>query len=51
MQYMRIKCIECEKEAEEMRQLEDEIYICEWCYGNIQAGIIRIINEEQEKFK
>lgn len=48
---MRITCVECEKEAEEMIQIENEIVICEHCYGNIQASITKIINEEQEKFK
>lgn len=48
---MKVTCVECGKAAEEMRQFENEIYICEWCYGNIQAGITKIINEEQEKFK
>lgn len=45
------KCVECEKEAEEMIQIENEIIICEECYGNIQVGITKIINDVQEKFK
>ena len=51
MKYMRVTCIECKKPAEEMIQIENEIIICEWCYGNIQDGITKIINEEQNKFK
>lgn len=45
---MTYKCIECRKEADEMRQFEDEIYICEWCNGNIQDGVTKIINEFKE---
>lgn len=51
MKYMRVTCVECGKEAEEMRQLEDEIYICEWCHIKVTNDIIKILNEEQEKFK
>lgn len=51
MKYMKIKCFECEKPAEEMIQIENEIIICKECYGNIQAGITKIINDEQNKFK
>lgn len=45
---MTYKCVECGKEAEEMRQFEDEIHMCEWCYGNIQDGVTKIINEFKE---
>lgn len=51
MKYMRVTCIECKKPAEEMIQIENEIIICEECYGNIQVGITKIINDVQEKFK
>lgn len=48
---MRIKCIECEKEAEEMRQLEEELFVCEDCYDTVSTGILNILNYMENKFK
>ena len=45
---MTYKCIECGKETEEMIRFEDEIHMCDWCYGNIQDGVMKIINEFKE---
>lgn len=45
---MTYKCVECRKEAEEMRRFEDEIYICEYCYRKIADNVTRIINEFKE---
>lgn len=48
---MTYKCIECGKEAEEMRRFEDEIHMCEYCYRKIADNVTKIINDMQNKFK
>jgi len=50
---MKLKCIECEKEAEELIQLEGDnnLFVCEDCYDTITKGMLNIIKYMENKFK
>lgn len=45
---MNIKCYECRKEAEEMRHVVDEVYMCKWCYNKTTYDVMTIVNEFKE---
>lgn len=50
---IKIKCIECKKEADELRQIveDTDLFICEDCYDTVHTGVLNILNYMEDKFK
>lgn len=50
---MKLKCIECKKEADDLRQIveDTDLFICEKCYDNVRTGILNILNYMEDKLK